>query len=347
MIDVSDAVPLMKEGRDLRVKATLTLSSSGKQYIYYGLTDDLMAYGSEFGRDDPQKGLSPRNAVLTNPATGKIIRLSDGESRPKPTQFTGMAYANKTVVWTETTSDTLESADWVLYAYDLVKQKEKVLARSTDLVSAGDPPRPSGGTVPRISGSKVYLNATGQTEGNTLSSNVYEVPLDGSSAMKLVVSDAEGAFVGDGQLYYRKSGKVMNRRNLKNGKTHSVPEAAKLKKPCGGFYGEGTLALCDQPSETGQVVQIYPQNGTPVTINTKSDSVGYITATSRWVRFDVDERPYVYDIARKKLMKQTDLYNIGIVEDSGAVIDLAPIDQESGEDRPENVKFLELLPNSN
>ena len=65
------------------------------------------------------------------------------------------------------------------------------------------------------------------------------------------------------------------------------------------------------------------------------------------MRFDVDERPYVYDIARKKLMKQTDLYNIGIAEGSGDILDLAPIDQESGEDRPKNVKFLELLPASN
>ena len=155
MIDLSEAVPLMKDGRDFRVKATLSLNSLGKQHIYYGLTDDLMAHGSEFERDDPQTGLSPSSAVLTNPATGKIIRLSDGESRPKPTQFPGMAYANKTVVWTETTSDTLESADWVLYAYDLANQKEKILARSTDLVSAADPLRPSGGPVPRISGSKV------------------------------------------------------------------------------------------------------------------------------------------------------------------------------------------------
>ena len=131
MIDLSEAVPLIKEGRDFRVKATLSVSSSGKRHIYYGLTDDLMEYGSEFERDDPQTGLSPSSAVLTNRATGKIIRLSDGESRPKPTQFTGMAYANKTLVWTETTSDTLETADWVLYAYDLANQKGKVLARST------------------------------------------------------------------------------------------------------------------------------------------------------------------------------------------------------------------------
>ena len=65
------------------------------------------------------------------------------------------------------------------------------------------------------------------------------------------------------------------------------------------------------------------------------------------MRFDVDERPYVYDIARTKLMNQTDLYNIGIAEGSGDILDLAPIDRENGEDQPKNVKFLELLPTSN
>lgn len=340
-VQLTRSTPLMKAGSDYKVEATLPLEADGKHYLYYGLTEDGLAFGQEHQADAVGE-LAPRNAVVTDPATGTVTRLSDGSTRPEPTRFTGMAYASGHVVWVETPSDNAESGDWVMYSYDLESSREREIARAPGVPVSDRHPGIPGGTVPRIWGDTVYFNAAEPDKSDHLLGGLFSVPIDGSEPASLLLSGAEGAFVGNGQLYYRAEDLRIRRMDLATGAKSVVKEAVDIKNPCGGFFGEGTLVLCDQPAGEAKVLRIHAEGRKAVTILTGTETVGHITATARWVRFDADGRPVVYDLERGKLMRESEHEILGVSEGPGDLLDLAPIRVDRGEERATQVSFIRL-----
>ena len=337
-------VPGLREGQDYTTIASLPLSTAGKNYTYYGLTDDGLAYGSKSevpltGTDD----LTPTSAVLTDLTSGLVTPISDGTDRPAPTQFTGMAYSPGFVVWIETTSTSLDGGDWALYVHDRAADTTRLAATSTDTGADNFGAIPPGGVTPSITNGYIYLDAAGKTDGTT-SFNVYRTRLDRPSRLSLVATKAEGAFASRARIIYRTINGAIKQIDTEGNEVEPLGGAQQVDNPCGGFFAEGTLVVCEKLTSPDLVLHIYRDKHEPIDLDLRGRAIHYIQGTSRWVRYELDGTTYVYDLKRQRLMKVTDLYSAALGQGPGDVFDVATIDEAAGETRAEKVTFMRLIP---
>ncbi|MFI5430221.1 hypothetical protein [Aeromicrobium sp. UC242_57] len=352
---VLDDAPLAREGIDYRTVATLKQKIGADQAIYYGVNAEAgIAYGS-ISRPDGTSGLQPRDGFITDLKTQEMVRVSDGGSRPSPTQFTGMDYSDGRLVWVETDSDNLSASNWVMYAYQVEGSDGRGKGKTIELARApkveSDPiPMASGSTVPQISGTDVYFNAVSKVSDKKVETSIYKVPIDGSSPLALFERGVDGVFADDKWVYFaRGRDEVMRRSTREGSKAEPVRAMDQIRSWCGGGYANGLFVACANRAWT-RALMIFDSNSrllARIDVGKNDISTSTIDITGDLVGFDAgnkeegDAQRYTFDVSDGSLVKLTDA-NVNTIAHGSKRIQQLRLQPDTG--IANTFKFVEILP---
>lgn len=344
-------VPVMRKGHDFKKVARRPIFLGGRFFNMFGQTKDGYAYGdaAKLSNGGP---LTPHNATLVSIRTGKVTYLSDGSTRPEPTQFSGMEAYRDWVVWAETTSDNMSVSDWRMYSYNRRTHQERLIARPPD-VGFSPPPLAVGDTMPVVDRGTVYFAAVGPVkDSGELGTSIYSVPIDGSAPMTKLINNASSpsAYAKGHVLTYAKGNKLWQ-RNLVSGATSRV-RGFKISKACGwSASAEGTLVLCRQlPRTTKRSTRyrltIVRPSGRRTTLPAFGLQPSSLAATSRWAAFNVRDprsekrKVYVYDLKKKRLAKLPSSTTFSDISGAGPALAIKIATDGTHLDRMEFLKLL-------
>ncbi|WP_129185424.1 hypothetical protein [Aeromicrobium fastidiosum] len=324
-----------------------------EQAIYYGLDRRAgIAFGS-ISKLDGESGLAPRDAFITDLKTKEMVRISNGRTRPDPTQFTSMTFSNGHLVWVETDSDNLSASNWVMYAYELgpggqIRGGHTVeLARAPD-VGVKPVPMAAGSTVPRISGSEVYFAAVSAVRKNKNETSAYRVPLDGSSKMSLFERDVDGVFADDDWVYFGRGDDLLRRSVRAGSKAEPVAAMDSIRSFCGGAFAHGMFVACSNRART-QNLKIFDTKDNliaDIDVGENSISASTLDITSDLVAFDIVSgmgsriHRYVFDVhsGRLSLLSKK---NVNTIASGSGRIQQLRVQPEKG--IAESFEFVEIL----
>lgn len=298
----------MKEGRDYDVVATLPAKLKGVETYYDGVSPDGMVYGATFVEDPEAPEVFPggqaitsrSSVILLDPGSGKVTRISDGNSRARRTAVGGIDVNEDWVTWYE--AEDRGGASWKLYSYDRSTGIERKLGSDKDAIE-GDTGLWAG-TV--ISGDRVMMSTMTYADETGRADQVLSAPLDGSAPLSELVGGATSADVGsDGISYTITRTETLMLRDAESGETKVIDDGASTFRT----YHSGVLVTC-HPYGSGTKVRVKSRNGTTTTFGPFDGDAGYNYQEEGWAKFvtdpDGDAKIYAIDTDRMKLFKVAD-----------------------------------------
>jgi Tol biopolymer transport system component len=286
-------------------------TTSGPNLVFGRITDDATPTAGTGAR--PQA-----HVLMSYLKSGTTEVLADQMNRPTGTQFQGMDGVPGWVAWVETTSEDLFQGDWAMYSLNTQTMQVRLIARAPDV---GDGPAPTAvsQTMPQISGRNVYFGAVSSIENDQPVTSIYEVPLDGSSPMRILSKNSNTPNASVGKLAYI-MGRDLVLRDLATRKVSMLGDYRIAdRRTCGWAYNEGTLATCTLETDrtTGKgssTFHIVGAKGEKLTIGPLPTSAPIVQVSSRWVAFTRNSsggsQVYIYDLAKRELHSAGILLNV-------------------------------------
>ncbi len=294
------SVPALTEGRDYRLVKNLPVDVDGKRADYVANLDgDTTLAVLDATEDDKREAGTPPpdHLVSVDPASGTTQLLARATADGM-TSIAEVSQARGFIIWLQSDANSYDSLNWDLYSYETETETKRRIASSSEL-GIKDPPWPSYQSIrPQIVGNHVYWAAVESAKGSSVSTAIYEAPLNGASSMTKVIDDATDVYADGDDLWFRRDGRMLA-WDVSAG-VEKKADTARVTKPCGGHFHEGTLVQVDCAGK-GSLV-ITEKSGRRTTLR-DVDHPGYLNTTSRWVGYSVDDQAYVYDLKRQRLMR--------------------------------------------
>jgi hypothetical protein len=295
------AVPFMVEGKDYHVVTKAPAEIDGATMTYYAVRGDRTALGVQYPSTENQQDAgapSPDRLFTVDLETGETKALPTRDADRSLTDITEASRGDGYLVWLQSAPDSYNSLTWDLFSYETATKTKRRIASSSEL-GIKDPPWPSFESIrPQIVGDHVYWAAVESVTGTTAKTAIYEAPLDGAESMTKVIDDATDVYADGDDLWFQRQNRMVA-WDVSAG-AEKKADTAKIEKPCGGYFHEGTLVQVDCAGK-GSLV-ITEKSGRRTTVRDVEDP-GYLNATSRWVGYSVDDQAYVYDLKRQRLMR--------------------------------------------
>jgi hypothetical protein len=209
---VADAAPAVA-GKQYAVGLRLAGgAAAGRTLAHLGLTPDGLLVSAANPRPQVVDGvvrIGQSEVRLHGAGTDRPVRAARPAPAGPPRQAVYADADERTTVWLETSSTSLDVVDWRVFAYDRSRARTVVLGDSSEVTGDGKLPMVPGDSTPTVGAGTAYWATAHPVAGRQgFGAKVVARPVTGTGALRTVAAQAKLPAADGADLYYVRSADV-------------------------------------------------------------------------------------------------------------------------------------------